>query len=315
MSVITSKLHELYFNQQFGNLKTNNEVKKHFIKGIFPRKNRMCHNVIGKSYNGKLIREISKRIFGVVMKHKMFVNFCEDLLVNSVVATYAKSALSLSERLYNYTIGGMSTNLFARGKFISLSDMEFVMKILESIECEDVNIYPLIRSFLIETIVARIREMSDDFTNIGSELGKYIERLINVFGAINIKDYVFSTIPSDMGFVETIKTVTKHLPLMVTKPKKRKIRTIAICYTWISDCGGIETYIENAIVFLRSLGYDVVLVTTTPKDKIRINTSGVKLEIINRCKVHCGMPLSEIVDFESEMKQVLLRNKVDLFYT
>lgn len=102
------------------------------------------------------------------------VNFCEDLLLNSIVAMYANSALWISDRLYNYTIGGMSTGLLSRFNVIDMYGMESILRIIETIGFANREAYSLIKLYLIDMIVGKIREISDGFTSIDSELGKYI---------------------------------------------------------------------------------------------------------------------------------------------
>lgn len=118
-----------------------------------------------------------------------------------------------------------------------------------------------------------------------------------------------------MGFADMIRRITKHLPLMIVKHERREIKTIAIYYMWLSDCGGIETYIESAISLFKDMGYNVVLITTTPREKIRIDISGARLEVISGYKISIGTPIKEILAYEEDLRRILLRNKVDLFYT
>lgn len=100
---------EQYFNNKFDNLFSNDSIKQHFVNEIQPKSCKMCHNVIGKSYNGQLIRYVANIIWEKISKNNLHICMSDDLILNTLCAVNANSALFLDERLYNYSLGGMST--------------------------------------------------------------------------------------------------------------------------------------------------------------------------------------------------------------
>ena len=102
---------------------------------------------------------------------------------------------------------------------------------------------------------------------------------------------------------------------MVKKPEPRPIKTIAIYYHAISKRGGIQTYIETSIKMFKNMQYNVVLVTTTPKEQLKIDVSDVKVEVINCFVKGWNESIEKIREYEGELKSILTRNRVDLFYT
>lgn len=101
---------QAYFNCEFGRFETNAQVKKHFIGKIYPRDGKMCHNVISKSYNGEIVRYASNAILGEIKDNGFRISMSDDLMINSIVASRSNTALFIDEKLYNYSLGGMSTS-------------------------------------------------------------------------------------------------------------------------------------------------------------------------------------------------------------
>ena len=65
----------------------------------------------------------------------------------------------------------------------------------------------------------------------------------------------------------------------------------------------------------RKMQYNVILITTTHKDQLKIDIADTKVEVIGKSLAGWDESQKGIDEYERQLKDILARNKIDLFYT